>query len=125
MPKTRGFTLLETILATLFLAAGLGALICAFSSGISGAMDTEQRALALNIADANMEMLQDKTYTQVDTSAEVSALISNLGYSNYSVSCSVSEVVSSWLVQIGITVSWAAKGEHQETITLTTLKANY
>ena len=125
MPKARGFTLLETILATVIFVVGIGALIWAFSSGISGAMDTEQRALALNIADANMEILQNKTYTQVDTSAEVAALISNLGYSNYTVVSSVTEIVPSWLIQIGITVSWAVKGAYQETVTLTTLKANY
>ncbi|MGD0337024.1 MAG: type II secretion system protein [Candidatus Omnitrophota bacterium] len=125
MLKERGFTLLEVLLATLIISVGVTTLIWAFSSGLSATTEVENMDLALNIAQANMEILKDKTFAQVDTTSEVQALLSNLGFSNFNVTGAVTTEVAG-RIQIVITVSWNVKGgTGSTTITLTTLRTSY
>jgi len=111
------------LLATLILSVGAIALIWALSSGLSATGDTENTDLALNIAQANMEVIKNQTFAAVSTTAQVSSLISNFGFSNFAVSGVVTTQVASQLIQIDITVSWNVKGG-KTSVTLTTLVAN-
>jgi prepilin-type N-terminal cleavage/methylation domain-containing protein len=123
MRKERGFTLLEVLLATLIISVGVIALVWAFSSGLSATADIENVDLALNIAQANMEMLKNKTFAQIDTDAEISSLVSNLGFSNFTVTGDVTTEVLDQRIQVDVTVTWNVKGGSTSTtsITLTTL----
>jgi len=120
----KGYTLLEVLLTTLVISVGLVSLIWVFTSGISAVSDIEGSELALDIVQANMELVKSKAFTAVDTSAELSALISNLGFSNYTVTSGLSVNYASQLIMITITVSWNVKGG-SNSIALKTMKANY
>jgi prepilin-type N-terminal cleavage/methylation domain-containing protein len=126
MLKKHGFTLLEVLLSALIISVGVMTLIWVFSSGLSATAEVENMGLALNIAQANMELIKNKTFTQIDTTSEVQALVSNLGFTNFNVTGAVTDVVSGNLIQEAITVGWNVKGGTGSTsTTLTTLVANY
>jgi type IV pilus assembly protein PilV len=121
----RGFTLLEVLLATIIISVGMIALIWAFSSGLSASGEAENMNLALNIAERNMELIKNNTFTNftnISTNAKIQSLISNLGFPNFTVSGSVTEGQNP--LPVNITVSWNVKGG-STSITLTTLMTNY
>lgn len=122
MPKKSGFTLLEVLLATIIVTVGVVALVGAFSRGLFATADIENTDRALKIAEANMEMLKNKNFTDINTTTKVSALLTNLSFSNFNVSGSVAEGQNP--MQVNITVKWNVKGG-QTNVTLTTLVANY
>ena len=122
MLKKRGFTLLEVLLATVVISVGVIALVSAFSSGLSVSTNVENMDLALDIARANMEMVKNKSFINIDTDAEISSLVSNLGFSNFTVTADVAEGQNP--MQVDVTVSWNVKGG-QTSQTMTTLVTNY
>lgn len=117
-----GFTLLEVLIAVVLFTVGTLALITALNSGIFSVSDVEKTRLALNIAQANMEMIKSKSFADIDTDTEISNLVSNLGFSGFTVSVNVAEGQNP--MQADITVTWNVKGG-QTNIVLTTLVANY
>jgi prepilin-type N-terminal cleavage/methylation domain-containing protein len=115
----RGFTLLEVLIATILFTIGVIALVEAFSVGLNASsVDIENTALAVNIARANMETIRSREFAAIDTDAEVGALVSNLGFSGFTVTGDVAEGDDP--MQIDVTVSWTFKSD-EVSITLTTL----
>lgn len=117
-----GFTLLEVLIAVILFTVGTIALIAALNCGIFSVSDVEGTRLALNIAQANMELITSKSFTDIDTDAEISNLVSNLGFSDFTVSGNVAEGQNP--MQADITVGWNVKGG-VTSFTLTTLIADY
>ena len=64
-----GFTLLEVLLATLIITVGVTTLIWAFSSGLSATTEVENMDLALNIAQAKMEVIKNTAFANVASSS--------------------------------------------------------
>lgn len=118
----KGFTLLEVLIATVILTVGTVAIIWAFNAGLYATTDIENVDLALNIAQANMETVKNQNFADIDTDAEISALVSNHGFSNFTVSGDVAEGQNP--MQVDVTVAWPVKGG-QTSLTLTTLAADY
>lgn len=117
-----GFTLLEVLLATVIISVGVTALVWAFSSGLFATTDIENLNLATNIAQANMEMVKSKNFADINTTAKISNLVSNLGFSNFNVSAAVGEGQNP--LPVNVTVCWNVKGGQANT-TLTTLVTDY
>lgn len=118
----KGFTLLEVLIAVVLFTAGTIALITALNSGIFSVGDVEKTRLALNIAQANMELIKNKSFTDIDTDTEISNLVSNLGFSDFTVSGNVAEGQNP--MQADVTAAWNVRGG-VTSVTLTTLVANY
>ena len=118
--REKGFTLLEVIIAAVILTAGVIAIVWALNAGIFASGDVEDVDMALNIAQANMETIKNKSFAQIDTNAEIAAIVSNQGFSNFTVSGNVAEGQNP--MQVNMTVTWNVKGG-QASVTLTTLVA--
>lgn len=118
----KGFTLLEVLISLIILVVGVIAIIWAFSSGIFASTDVENVDLALNIAQANMETIKDKAFADIDTDIEISSLVSNQGFSDFTVTGDVAEGNNP--MQVDVTVAWNVKGG-QTNVTLTTLVVDY
>ena len=114
--------MLEILITIIVLTVGTIALMQAFSTGLLASTDVENVDLALNIAQANMEMIRDQSFTDIDTDAEISALVSNHGFSNFTVSADVNEGQNP--MQVDVTVAWNVKGG-QTSVDLTTLVVDY
>lgn len=117
-----GFTLLEVLIAIVILTIGVVSIIWAFSTGIFATTDVENVDLALNIAQANMETIKNQNFTDIDTDAEISSIVSNLGFSDFTVSGDVAEGLNP--MQVDVTVAWSIRGG-TTSFTLTTLVADY
>lgn len=120
--RNHGFSLLEILITIIILTIGVIAISGAFSAGMFTSTDVENVDLALNIAQANMETIKNQNFADIDTDAEISTLVSNYGFSNFTVSGDVAEGQDP--MQVDVTVTWNVKGG-QTSITLTTLVANY
>jgi len=118
----KGFTLLEVLIATVIFTIGVIAIIWALNSGIYATSDIENVDLALNIAQANMETIKNQNFADIDTDAEISSIVSNLGFSGLTVSGDVAEGQNP--MQVDVTVAWQVKGG-QTSISLTTLITDY
>lgn len=118
----KGFTLLEIMITIALLAIGTLAITEAFNAGLFTSTDAENVDLALNIAQANLETIKNQNFADIDTDAEVSSLISNLGFSDFTVSGNVAEGQDP--MQVDVTVTWNVKGG-TTSITLTTLVTDY
>lgn len=120
--KKNGFTLLEVLIATVLLTVGVVALVGAFSTGMFvSTINIENMDLALNIARANMETIKNQNFADIDTDVEISGLVSNLGFSDFTVSGDVAQGDDP--MQVDVSVGWDVKGE-EVSITLTTLVAD-
>lgn len=118
----KGFTLLEIMITIALLAIGTLAITEAFNAGLFTSTDAENVDLALNIAQANLETIKNQSFADIDTDAEVSNLISNLGFSDFTVSGNVAEGQDP--MQVDVTVAWNVKGG-TTSVTLTTLVTDY
>ncbi len=118
----KGFTLLEIMITIVLLAIGIAAITEAFNAGLFTSTDAENVDLALNIAQANLETIKNQSFADIDTDAEISSLISNLGFSDFTLSGNVAEGQDP--MQVDVTVAWNVKGGTTG-ITLTTLVTNY
>jgi Tfp pilus assembly protein PilV len=112
------FTLLEVLLATIILSVGVVAIIWAFSSGLYARSDIENVDLALNIAQAKIEVLKNTPFASlVDSAAAPDA-----NFPRFLVAVNVAEGENPR--QVDVTLSWPVKGG-QAGFTLTTLIADY
>jgi len=118
----QAFTLLEILISIIILTVGVSTLLWAFSTGIQTSTDVENIDLALNIAQANMETIKDQDFADVDTDAEITALVTNRGFTDFTVTGDVDEGVNP--MQVDVTIEWDAKGG-SPSITLTTLLVDY
>jgi len=116
-----GFTLLEILITIIVLTLGTIALMQAFSTGLLASTDVENVDLALNIAQANMEMVKDQLFADMDTDAEIAALVSNNEFSDFTVTADVDEGQNP--MQVDVTVTWNVKGG-QTNVVLTTFAAD-
>lgn len=116
MRKKRGFTLLEVLLATLITAVGVTALVWAFSSGLFATTDIENVDLALNIAQAQMEVIKNTPYANLAGSGPTA----DSKFPNFNVTVTVAPGPSANQLQVAVTVSWNVKGG-STSLTLTTL----
>lgn len=130
--KKNGFTLLEVLLATLLLAAGIVPLIWAFNTGMLSATnagilpngstfissDVESIDLAVNLAQAKMEEIKNKTFSSI--AGESKAAVPNFGSYNQSVMVTS---IDANLKQVDVTVYWTTQGK-EISLTLSTYAAN-
>ena len=114
----RGFTLLEILITIVLLSVGMVGITKAFSSGFIAVTDVENVSLALDIAQAEMEIIRDTSFNMVLDKGPTPDSV----FSDFNVTHNVSEGQNP--KQVDVTVAWDVKGE-QNTITLTTLVADY
>jgi prepilin-type N-terminal cleavage/methylation domain-containing protein len=112
-----GFTLLEILIATVIVAAGVAAIVWAFSAGLFAASDTESVDLALNIAQAKMEELRNTTFGDLADSGPAA----DPAFPAFSTAVNVTEGLDP--MEITVTVTWDTRGG-QTSVVLTTLRAN-
>lgn len=114
----KGFSLLEVMIALIILAGATIAVCQAFSSGILASGDVENVDLALNIAQAKLEVLKNNGFAALADSGP--ALDPN--FSNFNVTVNVAEGQNP--MQADVTVAWNVPGG-QTNVTLAALIANY
>lgn len=114
----KGFSLLEVMIALIILAGATIAVCQAFSSGILASGDVENVDLALNIAQAKVEVLKKNGFAALADSGPAP----DPNFSNFNVTVNVAEGQNP--MQADVTVAWNVPGG-QTNVTLTTLIANY
>lgn len=105
-------------MAVILLTVGVIAITGAFSSGIYAAADSENTALALNIAQAQMEQIKNTPFASLASSGPTADAV----FPRFSVTVNVGAGPDP--KQVDVTVSWSVKGG-QANVALTTLVANY
>lgn len=118
MFESKGFTLLEVMIALVVLTLGVIGIMWAFSTGMYATTDVENVDLALNIAQAKMEEIKN---TQFATLAD-SGPTADPNFSKFNTTVNVAEGQNP--MQVDVTVAWTVKGG-QTSIALTTLMADY
>ena len=105
--RSRGFTLLEILIALIILTVGIVAIVGLFSSGLAGSVDVENMAIAMNLAQRRMEEINNLDF---DTGivSETKAVVS--GFSNFQREVVVSEPETD-LKQVTVNVYWSYKGD--------------
>ena len=64
-PHRGGFTLLEVLIVIVLFGVGVIAVISLFSSGMAGALDSENTTIAVNLAQERMEEIRNLAYGSV------------------------------------------------------------
>lgn len=123
--RINGFSLVESIIATVLLVIGIISLMRVCAVGISSEAEIEERAIALSLANEKMEDIKNTTFGSISigTSTETG---SDLGFDF--ITSRVTDVSNyegeSDLKDIKITVSWETKGG-TDSVELQTLIANF
>jgi len=115
----KGFSLLEILIATLVLTIGVIAVSRAiFGAGVFASTDIEDVDLALNIAQANMEVLQNTAFGSLADSGPTA----DPNFSDFTVTIDVA--AGDDPMQVEVTVQWNVKGG-TSSVVLTTLRTDY
>ena len=126
-PDKKGFTLLEVLLATVLIVFGVVAVVSAMATGVYTDSSIEGQAIALNLAQEEMETIKNTPYANINTTNFPTGLNPLTGsFSNYSrqvtFSPSTSGANSKPTTQVTVYVSWQL-GLMQSSVSLTTLLA--
>ena len=106
--RTRGFTLLEMMLALALFAAGTIAVIELLQRAHAGVGDGESVLIATHLATRRLEELRNTTYASL-TSETKASVSSPSGYSRFSREVTVTTPYTN-LKQAVVTVYWTATG---------------
>jgi len=121
MPKNRrGFTLLELLLAVLFVTVGLFPLLNTLNSVLRVSAGSESQIVALNLAQARLEEELYRPYVAV--TAEPTAALANSPAFRRGVAVSSP---SANLKKVSVTVYWTTPQGQQDRLTLETYAVNY
>lgn len=126
-PDKKGFTLLEVLLATVLIVFGVVAVVSAMAAGVYTDSSIEGQAIALNLAQEEMEAIKNIPYANINTTNFPTGLIPLTGsFANYSRQVtflpSASGTNSNPTTQVTVYVSWQL-GLMQSSVSLTTLLA--
>lgn len=116
--KSKGFTLLEMMMAIAILAGSFLALSQGLAAGIVSSTDTENVGRALNIAQAKMETLKNTAFSGLVDSGPSA----DPDFTNFEVTVNVAEGQDP--MRIDVTVNWNVKAG-VSSVALTTLAADY
>ncbi|OGX31238.1 MAG: hypothetical protein A3G37_03460 [Omnitrophica WOR_2 bacterium RIFCSPLOWO2_12_FULL_46_30] len=115
---SKGFTLLEFMLALIIFSAGVIAIVQAFNAGFLSSEDASNVDLALNIAQAKMEEIKNTAFSSLADSGPVP----DTNFSNFNLTVNVAEGQNP--MRVDVTVNWNVKGG-QVDLALTGLVTNY
>ena len=118
-PLREGFTLLEVMIAIVLFGVGIVAVVSLLSSGMTGAVDAENTAIAVNLAQERMEEIRNLTYKNIvnDDKAAVT------GFSVFQREVIVAEPETN-LKQVTVKVYWTYKGGETEVPLVSYVAAN-
>lgn len=116
---SRGFTLLEVLIAVILFAAGFTAVVGLLSMGLVSSLDTENTSIAVNLAQQRIEEIMNMTYDSIV--AEIKAVVS--GYPAFQRQVAVSEPLTD-LKMVTVTVYWTFKGSEVSTPLITYISKN-
>ena len=116
---TKGFTLIEILIAIVLIVVGLATLIGTMSVGMYADANLEYRITALNLANERLE-LKDSSYSSIVSATESS--ISGFAFVDDRI-VTVSEVGTD-LKDVQVEVRWTQKGS-QQSVSVRTYIANY
>lgn len=115
----KAFTLLEILITIAIITIGIIAITRSFNTGSRSGRDIEDVDLALNIAQANMEMARNTPFENLSDQP----LLADSNFPNFAVTRNVSTLAEGYK-EVSVTVTWGALGG-QTGITLTTLATDY
>src|SRR5882672_6737612 len=131
MTQTRGFTLMEVIIAMALLVFGVVAVVKVMSTGLSADVSNDGRVIALKLAQDKMEDVKNtssalNTTTNLLTSIDAKASSGTFSspYAAYSWLVTVTDPYNSQTgtAQVTVTVTWTYKGSSR-TVSLVSLIA--
>lgn len=119
---TRGFTLLEMVLAIVLFATGTIAVMEAIQRAHAGTTDGENLLIATHLAQRRLDELRNTTYTSLASEAKAS-VSSPSGFSRFSREVTITEPLTD-LKQVIVTVFWQAPGGEADAALQTHLSRN-
>ena len=116
--NSRGFSLLEVLIATLLVGVGIFAIMEAFNRGYLGVGEAEDYSMAVSLAEEKMEELRDQTFANVISSAKAAVT----GFSSFQREVIVTNV-NSQLKKVEVKTYWAVPNG-EKNVNLTTYRVN-
>ncbi|MCX5679069.1 MAG: prepilin-type N-terminal cleavage/methylation domain-containing protein [Candidatus Omnitrophica bacterium] len=114
----KGFTLIEILIASTLLAVGISALLSALGRGMfAGSADIDNRATALHIAQARMEILRNTVYSGIVSSPRAA----DTTFSNFYTTVTANSADPE---RVDVLVDWSVPGG-TDSYTLSSLFSNY
>lgn len=106
VPKNKGFTLLEILMAIIIIGIGISAIIGAYNTGIFFTSDIENTDIALNIARQEMEEIKNTSFESIVDSGPITDDI----FQNFNIEVATSFVddTNSELKEVDVIVTWDA-----------------
>jgi len=120
---SKGFTLIETLMAIVLLGLGVFLLLWAFSQGVAASNDAQDLRTATALAQAKMADLRDTAYASLADEARA-AVSGFAGFERYVDVTASPGGTDTDLTQIDVTVYWTLTGGESST-TLTTFMENH
>lgn len=102
--SSRGFTLLEVLLATLVITLGFFALLQVFSLGLFASRDNESVLVATQLAQEKMDEIRNKSYASIANEAKAAVT----GFSDFQREVVVTTPQTD-LKQVSVNVYWNTK----------------
>ena len=112
--KSKGFTLLEVLLAVILFTVGFTALLQAMSVGLFAGGENENELVAVNLAQEKIEELRNKSYSAITN--ETKAVVA--GFPAFAREAVIT-IPQTSLKQVSVNVYWYSKSNELNTSVVT------
>lgn len=129
--RTRGMTLLETLVAMMILGGGLLTMASIQMHSIRGAQQGRHLSAATNLAHSQIEQLQRAPWTEVDdtswtTPVTGSQVVQRIDLDqNYAISWRIATMAPSSTKALDVRVDWTESNGRNRSVTVSSIRHNH